>query len=91
MRVVWTSKASSDLVRLHDFLAAANPRAAREVAGRLAAAPKPLASTPRLGERLTQFDPREVRRLFVGAYELRYEISDDRVHVLRLWHALEHR
>jgi len=91
MRVVWTGKASSDLVRLHDFLAPANPRAARDVAKRLADAPKPLASTPRLGERLTQFDPREVRRLLVGDYELRYEISDGRVYVLRLWHALEHR
>lgn len=41
--------------------------------------------------RLEGFDPREVRRLIVGDYELRYEINDDGIVVLRIFHGLEDR
>ena len=87
----WTSKAHSDLVRLHDFLAPVNPRAAARVVRALAAAPARLAEHPRLGERLDEFNPREVRRIIVGDYEMRYEIQSSTVYVLRLWHTREDR
>jgi hypothetical protein len=44
-----------------------------------------------MGEQLFQFEPREVRRILVGQYELRYEIVDETLHVLRLWHTHEDR
>ncbi|KSB89654.1 plasmid stabilization protein [Caulobacter vibrioides] len=91
MRLVWTGKAASDLARLHAFLAEVNPRAAARTARELVAAPKRLLTAPRLGERLEEFAPREVRRLIVGGYELRYEITESSVFVLRLWHTLEDR
>ena len=50
-----------------------------------------LLSTPRIGERLFEFEPREVRRLLVGRYEIRYEIQDSTVYILRLWHTREER
>ena len=87
----WTSKAHSDLVRLHDFLAPVNPRAAARVVRALAAAPARLVEHPRLGERLDEFNPREVRRIIVGDYEMRYEIQASTVYVLRLWHTREDR
>jgi plasmid stabilization system protein ParE len=74
-----------------NFLSEANPRAAAEMVRELVAAPKRLTATPRLGERLEEFSPREVRRIFAGDYELRYEIRDSSIYVLRLWHALENR
>jgi plasmid stabilization system protein ParE len=91
MRLVWTGKASSDLARLHEFLAEVNPRAAAEVVRRLVAAPRRLATTPRVGEQLAEFEPREIRRVLAGDYEIRYEISEATVYVLRLWHTLENR
>lgn len=36
-------------------------------------------------------EAREVRRILVGEYELRYEIRDSIVYVLRLWHTREDR
>jgi len=48
-----------------------------------------LRDNTRIGPRLQEFTPREVRRLFVGDYELRYEIQ--RVIVLRVWHTREDR
>ncbi|MFO0238527.1 MAG: type II toxin-antitoxin system RelE/ParE family toxin [Betaproteobacteria bacterium] len=41
---------------------------------------------PRIGLRLEEFAPREVRRLVVGRYEVRYLVERDALHVLRIWH-----
>mgnify|MGYP000562330294 CR=1 FL=1 len=57
----------------------------------LAAAPARLLEHPRIGEKLEEFEPREVRHLLVGQYELRYEIQRDTIFVLRLWHTRESR
>jgi len=91
MDLAWTSKALSDLARLYDFLAPVNkPAAARAVQG-LTQAPTILLSNPRIWEQLFQFEPREVRRILVGQYEIRYEILNQMIYVLRLWHTREDR
>lgn len=90
-RIVWQPPALMDLARLYDFLAAKNPRAANAVLSHLRNAPRTLRTQPRLGTTLSEFSPREVRRLIVGDYELRYEIRVDTAHILRVWHCLEDR
>lgn len=87
----WTAKGLSDLVRLYDFLAAVNRQAAARAVQALTAAAARLRDNPRLGERLEEFAPREVRRLLVGRYEMRYEIQGSTLYVLRLWHTREDR
>ena len=84
MRVIWTSKALSDLVRLHAFLAPGNPRAAALIFDQIKAGPRHLQAHPRLGERVPDFADREVRRLLVGDYEMRYEVKPDAIWILRL-------
>ena len=91
MRVEWSGKALSDLVRLHAFLAVANRSAAARVVKSLSNAAAGLAANPRIGELLDEFEPGEVRRLLVGRYEMRYEIAAATVYVLRLWHTREDR
>ena len=91
MELKWTSKALSDLARLYDFLAPVNKPAAAHTVQALAAAPASLMVTPRIGEKLDEFDPREVRRILVGKYESRYEIQESTIYVLRLWHTREDR
>jgi plasmid stabilization system protein ParE len=91
MELKWTSKGLSDLVRLHDFLAPVDKTAAARVVQSLMSAPAGLLANPRLGERLEEFEPREVRRIFVGHYEMRYEIQSSTLYVLRLWHTREDR
>jgi hypothetical protein len=44
-----------------------------------------------MGEKLDAFAPREVRRIIVGQYEMRYEIADANIFILRLWHCREYR
>lgn len=91
MTLRWTDRGLSDLVRLHEFLAPVNPAAAAKIVQSLTQAAARLAEFPRIGERLQQYDPREARRLLVGRYELRYEVRDDAIEILRIWHTREDR
>src|ERR1035437_8054458 len=57
------------------------PAAARTVQV-VAAAPAGLLVNPRIGEKLDEFDPREVRRILVGKYEIRYEIQESTIRLV---------
>jgi len=91
MKIQWTSAASSDLVRLHEYLRPVASAAAARVIQQLAHAPDRLLDHPRIGEKLQAYEPREVRRIIVGNYELRYEVSAGTIFILRLWHCRENR
>lgn len=91
MTIKWTSKALSDLVRLYEFLAIKDTLAAARTVQLLSATPDRLMDQARIGEKLEEFDPREVRRIVVGSYEMRYEIQESVIFVLRIWHTREDR
>jgi len=91
MLVKWTSKSLEDLVRLHAFLQPVNAKAATVVVSKLTTGAKRLEQHPRLGSPLPEFAPRDVRRLIIGDYEIRYELIEDVVFILRLWHVREYR
>lgn len=91
MNLKWTSKSLSNLVRLYEFLTPINKSAAAKTVQALIAAPSGLLTDPRIGERLDEFEPREVRRILVGHYELRCEIQDPLIYILRIWHTRENR
>lgn len=91
MELKWTSKALSDIARLYEFLALANKPAAARAVQALTQSPTILLTNPRIGEQLFQFEPREVRKMLVGEYEIRYEILDSIIYILRLWHTRENR
>jgi len=87
----WTAKALGDLTRLYAFLASVNQPAAARIVQQLTTVPISLLAHPRLGEQLDEFQPREVRRIFAGQYEVRYEVQGTTIIVLRLWHTRESR
>jgi len=91
MELKWTGKALSDLARLYDFLVLVNPSAATRVVKSLTTAPSGLLVNPRIGEKFEEFEPREVRRILIGRYEMRYEIKGPVIIILRIWHTREDR
>ena len=91
MQVKWTTSAHRDLVRLYEFLLPTNSRVAKKVAGQLVREAKRLHTYPLLGVALDQYAPRSVRSLIIGDYELRYEVTEDTLYILRLWHTREDR
>ncbi len=91
MKVEWSNNAISDLGRLYDFLAPVNKPAAAKTIQSLSAAPNRLVEQPYIGERLGRYDPREIRRIIIAQYEMRYEIKESILYVLRIWHTREQR
>ena len=61
------------------------------VVQQLTTAPTTLLTNPRIGERLEEFEPKDVRRIQIGQYEMRYEVADSTIYLLRLWHTREDR
>ena len=91
MALRWTSSARADLVRLHEFLDTVNPRTAVLAVRQIVAGARRIPARPRLGQRLREFAGREVRRLLIGEYELRYELAERDIFVLRIFHTREDR
>lgn len=91
MTLRWTPEAVEDLARLHRFVAEVNPRAALRVVTALRNAVTQLRVHPRLGPSLRGFEGRDVRRLVVGDYEVRYELAGEAIHLLRFFHTREDR
>jgi plasmid stabilization system protein ParE len=91
MQLEWTRAALADLSRLHEFQARVNATAAARLIKGLTTAAERLLAQPRIGETVSGFDPREVRRMLAGKYEIRYEIVGYRLIVLRIWHTREDR
>jgi plasmid stabilization system protein ParE len=87
----WTRSARADLVRLYEFLNPVNGLAAVRLVRQLIAGTKRIPAHPRLGTRLPEFEPREVRRILVADYEIRYEIAGTDIFVLRIFHVREDR
>jgi plasmid stabilization system protein ParE len=91
MKLKWSNEAVADVARLHDFLDKVNPTAAARATQTLTVAPRRLLDRPQRGRQLDQYLPREVRCIIVGNYEMRYELVDLTVHILRVWHTREER
>lgn len=89
--IKWTTSAERDIVKIYDFLVHSNPRAAVQTVKLLIEGIEKIDAFPQLGIRLDDFRPREVRRIIIGDYEIRYELTKNAIFVLRLWHAREYR
>lgn len=91
MSLRWTLAAYGDLKRLYEFIEPVDPEAATRSVRAIVARVRRIPSQPRLGERVGGFGRREVRRVLVQRYEIRYEIAGSDIHVLRVFHMREDR
>jgi plasmid stabilization system protein ParE len=91
MRLHWTDNAFRDVDRLYDFLNRKSPAAAERVARLLLGAPNVLTTSPAIGARVENLERDNVRRLIVGAYEIRYQLVGETIHILRVFHTRENR
>ena len=91
MALRWTRSAYADLRRIHEFLEPVDAPAAARAALAIVARARRIPRQPRLGERVPGFGGREVRRILVKNYEIRYEIAGTDLYVLRIFHTRENR
>ena len=91
MSLRWSPSAYEDLRRIHEFLEPVDPAAGVRAVQAVVARVRRIPAQPRLGERVLGFGEREVRRVLVSKYEIRYEVSGGGLYVLRIFHTREHR
>ncbi len=90
MKLQFSKAALHDLVRLREFIAVNNPAAAGRVSKRMRAAVNSLLHTPQIGRPVDNL-PGEIRELIFGRYVVRYEVREDVLSILRIWHGKENR
>ena len=89
--ILWTARAASDLERLSELLVVRNPTAAQAIALAMIEATERLGQFPHIGARLAGFGQRDVRRIIVRWWQVRYEVVVGMVVILRVRHVRENR
>ncbi|KQU99036.1 plasmid stabilization protein [Devosia sp. Root105] len=91
MRLQWAGAALGDLRRFETFLAQVNRNAAKRAISAIRANARRTLEHPQIGERVEEITSREIRKLLIDQYELRYEVLPNLIRVLRVFHMREDR
>jgi len=98
LKLVFTRLAFQDLVRLRQFITQHDPQAAARTAIRIKTVAQLLTGQPLVGRPARtptgefRNDVRELPMTFgAGGYILRYQVLQDQIRVLRIWHTREQR
>lgn len=90
MEIYWTLKAQDDLERIYRFALQYNRQHADDVLYRLIIGAG-LMAHPAMSVQQTRYDPREVRKVLFDDYEIHYEVKDNDIFIVDLWHTKEER
>ncbi|URQ61313.1 MULTISPECIES: type II toxin-antitoxin system RelE/ParE family toxin [Enterobacterales] len=91
MEVYWTLKAQDDLERIYRFALQYCRQHADDVLDRLITGCAGLTAHPAIGVQQTRYEPREVRKVLFDDYEVHYELRDNDIYIVDLWHTKEER
>ncbi|MDR0805362.1 MAG: type II toxin-antitoxin system RelE/ParE family toxin [Enterobacteriaceae bacterium] len=91
MEIYWTLKAQDDLQRIYRFALQYSRQHADGVLERLVTASAGLTAHPAIGIPQIRYEPREVRKVLFDDYEIHYEVKDNDIFILDLWHTKEER
>ena len=92
MKLSYSREAIGDLIRLREFIATKNPKAAQKIAKTIRKGISQLKTFPYLGVEVEQApNPEMVRDLIIGNYIVRYLIHAEKIYILRVWHYKEER
>ncbi|MFQ5913789.1 MAG: type II toxin-antitoxin system RelE/ParE family toxin [Nitrospinota bacterium] len=85
--VRWTDQAVDDVESIRDFIARSSPRYALLVAERLVSTVERLEPFPRSGRIVPEFKDERLREVIWGTYRIVYQLLDDTIEVLTVYHA----
>ncbi|MGI8463446.1 type II toxin-antitoxin system RelE/ParE family toxin [Pectobacterium punjabense] len=91
MEIFWTLKAQDDLERIYRFACQYSRQHADNVLDRLITGTGGLVEHPYIGVLQPRYEPREVRKILFDTYEVHYEIQDNSLYIVDLWHTKEER
>lgn len=92
LNIVWSATARSDLIRLREFIQLHNPRAAKQSSEKILKAAKLILDNPAIGKPIEGRQDYELITPFgQNGYILRYQIIEQNIVILKVWHSREDR
>lgn len=91
MEIYWTLKAQSDLERIYLFTLQYTHLHAEDVLDRPIAGSILFTTHPAIGTPQSRYSPREVRKFLLDDYEIHYEVKDNAIFIVDVWHTKEER
>ena len=92
LNLVWSASARNDLIRLRDFIQPHNPWAAKQSSEKILKAARLLLDNPAIGKLI---EGRQDYELIIpfgqNSYILRYQIIEQKIVILKVWHSREDR
>lgn len=90
IKIEYSPESLKDLHRVVEFVEVKNPYAARRIAIDLQEGVSKLKQFPEIGLPVINAPvPERIRDLYIGAYTVRYLITDGTIYILRVWHNRE--
>ena len=86
MRVRWTRTSIGHLASIYDYISRDSPRYARLMVDRITARSRQIASFPRSGQIVPEYQDPDIRELIVGSYRVIHEVAANEVRVLAVIH-----
>ena len=78
MKIVFSSRAKTDLAEIVKFMAYDNPQAARKWSANIHQLVLKLADFPKMGRTVPEFSNETIRELIKGQYRVVYKIDDEK-------------
>lgn len=87
-RLTWTVTAFSDLRELVRYIARDDRRVAERFGSRIVSKVSDLASFPRIGRIVPEYQMDSIRQVLVPPYRIVYKIDDEAflISIIRVWH-----
>ncbi len=89
MTVRWTKTAIAQITSVYEYIAQHSPRYAQRMVDRITARSIQLATFPKSGSTLPEFESEGIRQVIEGNYRLVYRIIGNEVRVLAVVHAAQ--
>lgn len=91
MDLLWTLKSQDDLERIYRFACQYSRQHADTALDELISGIERLIEHPQMGSLQPRYEPREVRKMLFGDYEVHYEVQDLALYIVDIWHTREDR
>ena len=85
-RIVWARHALQDLEAIASYIAQDSPAYAKTVVRSIVNQTKTLASFPRAGRKVPEFDDEDIREVFAYSYRIIYRLHQDEILIAAVIH-----
>ncbi len=85
--VIWSPSARGDLRSIVAYIANDNPQAALAIGQRIINSSKQIERFQESARMVPEFRDDSIRELIVGKYRVIFRVHQDRIEVVRVWHA----